>query len=99
MLCYIFVWILIVFLQRYPQLVEATDASGGTALHAAARGGKAACAAALLKAGAAADAADADGWSPLRAAAWAGHTEVVDVLLEYGCDVDCVDADNRTALR
>ncbi|XP_075988656.1 uncharacterized protein LOC142984759 isoform X2 [Anticarsia gemmatalis] len=86
-------------LKRYPALVEATDASGGTALHCAARGGKAHAAAVLLRAGARPDAADADGWSPLRAAAWAGHTEVVEVLLEFGCDVDCVDADNRTALR
>lgn len=62
--------------QRYPGLAEATDAAGGTALHAAARGGRAACTAALLRAGARPDAADADGWSPLRAAAWAGHTEV-----------------------
>ncbi|KAL0809230.1 hypothetical protein ABMA28_011449 [Loxostege sticticalis] len=86
-------------LKRYPQLVEVTDATGGTALHVAARGGRGRCAAVLLAAAARPDAADADGWSPLRAAAWAGHTEVVEVLLEYGCDVDCVDADNRTALR
>ncbi|XP_049883637.1 ankyrin repeat domain-containing protein 50 isoform X2 [Pectinophora gossypiella] len=86
-------------LKRYPHLSEATDATGGTALGAAARGGRAGCCAALLRAGARPDAADNDGWSPLRAAAWAGHPEVVDVLLEYGCDVDCVDADNRTALR
>ncbi|XP_063836462.1 ankyrin repeat domain-containing protein 50-like [Ostrinia nubilalis] len=85
--------------KRYPQLVEVTDASGGTALHCAARGGRAKAALVLLSAGARADAADADGWSALRAAAWAGHTEVVEVLLEFGCDVDCVDADNRTALR
>lgn len=63
-------------LQRHPHLVEATDASGGTALHLAARAGRAGCAAVLLRAGAHPDAADADGWSPLRAAAWAGHTEV-----------------------
>ncbi|KAJ8706276.1 hypothetical protein PYW08_010902 [Mythimna loreyi] len=86
-------------LKRYPALVDATDATGGTALHTAARGGRAQAAAVLLRAGARSDAADADGWSPLRAAAWAGHTEVVEVLLEFGCDVDCVDADNRTALR
>ncbi|KAJ0182869.1 hypothetical protein K1T71_000845 [Dendrolimus kikuchii] len=86
-------------LKRHPHLVGACDASGGTALHAAARAGRAACASALLRAGAPPDAADADGWSPLRAAAWAGHTEVVEVLLESGCDVDCVDGDSRTALR
>ncbi|XP_060808852.1 ankyrin repeat domain-containing protein 50 isoform X2 [Amyelois transitella] len=86
-------------LKRYPHLVEATDSIGGTALHCAARAGRALCCAALLSAGARPDANDADGWSALRAAAWAGHAEVVEVLLEFGCDVDCVDADNRTALR
>ncbi|XP_053621795.1 ankyrin repeat domain-containing protein 50-like isoform X2 [Plodia interpunctella] len=90
---------LTVLLKRCPHLVEATDSIGGTALHCAARAGKASCCAALLAAGARSDANDADGWSALRAAAWAGHTEVVEVLLEFGCDVDCVDADNRTALR
>ncbi|CAH0713010.1 unnamed protein product, partial [Brenthis ino] len=85
-------------LKRRPELAAATDAAGGTALHAAARAGRAGAAALLLRAGARA-VPDADGWSPLRAAAWAGHVEVVDVLLEHGCDVDCVDADNRTALR
>ncbi|XP_052748946.1 ankyrin repeat domain-containing protein 50 isoform X2 [Galleria mellonella] len=90
---------LIALLKRAPGLANAVDGAGSTALHAAARAGRAGAAAALLRAGAAAGAADADGWSPLRAAAWAGHTEVVEVLLEFGCDVDCVDADNRTALR
>ncbi|RVE45604.1 hypothetical protein evm_009717 [Chilo suppressalis] len=86
-------------LKRHQSLVEATDATGGTALHSAARGGRASTALCLLKAGAEPSRPDADGWTPLRAAAWAGHAEVVEVLLEYGCDVDCVDADNRTALR
>ncbi|KAI8433351.1 hypothetical protein MSG28_015396 [Choristoneura fumiferana] len=86
-------------LKRHPELAFVTDATGGTALHAAARAGRAGCCAALLRAGARPDAPDADAWSALRAAAWAGHTEVVEVLLEFGCDVDCVDADNRTALR
>ncbi|XP_047513171.1 ankyrin repeat domain-containing protein 50 [Pieris napi] len=86
-------------LKKCPQLADTRDSSGSTALHSAARNGRAACAALLLQAGASPSAADADGWSVLRAAAWAGHSEVVDVLLEHGCDVDCVDADNRTALR
>ncbi|XP_063372338.1 ankyrin repeat domain-containing protein 50 [Cydia amplana] len=86
-------------LKRCPELALVTDATGGTALHAAARAGRASTCCVLLRAGARADAPDADAWSALRAAAWAGHTEVVEVLLEFGCDVDCVDADNRTALR
>ncbi|XP_061381523.1 ankyrin repeat domain-containing protein 50 isoform X2 [Danaus plexippus] len=88
-----------VLLKRRPELAQSVDAAGATALHAAARAGRAGTAALLLKAGASPSVADGDGWSPLRAAAWAGHVEVVDVLLEHGCDVDCVDADNRTALR
>ncbi|XP_061728069.1 ankyrin repeat domain-containing protein 50 isoform X1 [Cydia pomonella] len=86
-------------LKRCPELALVTDATGGTALHAAARAGRASTCCVLLRAGARPDAPDADAWSALRAAAWAGHTEVVEVLLEFGCDVDCVDADNRTALR
>ncbi|XP_063545406.1 ankyrin repeat domain-containing protein 50 [Cydia strobilella] len=86
-------------LKRCPELALVTDATGGTALHAAARAGRASTCCVLLRAGARPDAPDADAWSALRAAAWAGHTEVVEALLEFGCDVDCVDADNRTALR
>ncbi|KAJ2943424.1 hypothetical protein O0L34_g12231 [Tuta absoluta] len=86
-------------LKRNPALISAVDATGGTALHSAARAGRAAAVRVICAAGADAQAPDNDGWSPLRAAAWAGHPDVVDVLLEYGCDVDCVDGDNRTALR
>jgi acetoin utilization deacetylase AcuC-like enzyme/ankyrin repeat protein len=60
---------------------NAKDATGGTPLHAAARGGHAACVEALLGAGSDAALQDVDGATPLHAAAGAGADACVAALL------------------
>ncbi|KAH9630893.1 hypothetical protein HF086_014634 [Spodoptera exigua] len=81
---------------RYPGLVEAIDATGGTALHAAARGawsGHEAVVSKLLAAGADPDKADAEGRTPLIAAAYMGHADIVKALLDAGAQIDHADDD------
>ena len=53
--------------------VDATDATGRTALHLAARSGQHGVAAALIEAGGRADALDSEGWTPLALAMKRNH--------------------------
>ena len=75
------------------------DKYGGTALHGAAVGGRAAFVRALVDAGANINAKDDKGATPLMRAAQEGRTDVVRVLIERGASVNEKDVDGRTALR
>jgi cytohesin len=70
----------------------------GTALHWAARRGRAAAVQLLLGAGSAVDTITKSGWTALHWAAEEGHAEVVQLLLGAGSAVNAVDADGWTAL-
>lgn len=80
--------------------LNATDASGMTALNVAAGGveNSTAVVAALLAAGADPKIADADGVTPLMRAADRGDAERATLLLKAGAPADAKDASGRTAL-
>lgn len=86
--------------------VNAADANGYTALHAAAMADRSeddsGCMEVLLEAGAnpeaRADTQAGRGWTPLMLAAAEGFAAQVRTLLKWGADVDAADEDGRTAL-
>ena len=72
---------------------DASDDTGGTALHASAYSGQVASLRALLQAGAAVDAMDKDGETALHAAADTGQIPALRVLLKGGANVDARNKD------
>ena len=68
--------------------LNATDKKGNTALHWAGHAGHAACAQALLQAGAAVDHADVSGNTALMLACDNGHEACALLLLKHGADAD-----------
>ncbi len=85
-------------LLKHKARVDARDARGRSALHAAARAGHAGIANALLEAGADPRARDGDGRTPLLDAAEGGNVAVVDALHAAGAEVAAVDDEGRGAL-
>ena len=85
-------------LLKHKARVDARDALGRSALHAAARAGHAGIANALIEAGADARARDGDGRTPLLDAAEGGNPAVVDALHAAGAEVAAVDHEGRGAL-
>jgi ankyrin repeat protein len=77
--------------------VNATDASGGTALMIAVREGEVDSARVLLKAGAYAD-GRGGAMPPLAAAALRGHTVLARLLIRNGANVEAVGANELSAL-
>jgi ankyrin repeat protein len=82
------------------QIAAGADPSAfeGAPLRNAARYGRLAAIAALLKAGARVDGADSDGITPLMYAAANGRTAAVDALLAAGADVHHANIGGSTAL-
>ena len=85
-------------LLKHKARVDARDANGRSALHAAARAGHAGIASALVEAGADARARDGDGRTPLLDAAEGGNPAVVDALHAAGAEIAAVDHEGRGAL-
>jgi ankyrin repeat protein len=85
-------------LLKYKARVDARDACGRTALHAACSAGHADIVATLLAAGADAQARDDAGRTPLLEAAQAGSLAVVERLAEVHADPTAADAEGRSAL-
>jgi len=85
-------------LLKHKARVDARDARGRSALHAAARAGHPGIVNALLEAGADARARDGDGRTPLLDAAEGGNVAVVDALHAAGAEVAAVDHEGRGAL-
>ncbi|KAJ1622746.1 hypothetical protein T492DRAFT_884705 [Pavlovales sp. CCMP2436] len=83
-------------LERVP--VDAADADGITALHAASRGGHVELARLLLEAGAAVDRSDGKGGTSLMRACRHGHAGVARLLLAAGAQPDARQRDGHTAL-
>ncbi len=70
--------------------INATNADGTTALHAAAHSGRVDCVALLLQLGARVDAQDKWADTPLHKAVVNGHTACAEVLLAHGALVNQV---------
>jgi len=78
--------------------VEATDATGYTALMKAASGGKLEAVRALLKAGAKVNAKSKQGYTPLMVTVASGSVAVAKLLLDSGADVSATTPNGMTAL-
>ncbi|TWI01627.1 hypothetical protein IP90_02186 [Luteimonas cucumeris] len=85
-------------LLKYKAKVDARDARGRSALHAASLAGHAEIVAVLLAAGADAQARDAAGSTPLLEAAQGGSLAVIERLAEAQPDLAAIDAAGRNAL-
>jgi ankyrin repeat protein len=85
-------------LLKHKARVDARDANGRSALHAAARAGHAGIANALIEAGADARARDGDGRTPLLDAAEGGNPAVIDALHAAGAEIAAIDGEGRNAL-
>jgi ankyrin repeat protein/L-ascorbate metabolism protein UlaG (beta-lactamase superfamily) len=85
-------------LQQYPDLINAKDKEGETALHKAAAAGHIAIVEYLLAQGADVDARNNDNQNPLLHAAYYGKAPVVKLLLDKGADFKQPDRYGRTIL-
>ena len=85
-------------LLKHKARVDARDANGRGALHAAARAGHAGIVNALVEAGADVRARDGEGRTPLHDAAEGGNAAVVDALHAAGAEIAAVDQAGRNAL-
>ncbi|WP_411833777.1 ankyrin repeat domain-containing protein [Pseudoxanthomonas mexicana] len=85
-------------LLRHKARVDARDAAGHSALHAAARAGHAEIVEKLLAAGAQVEARDGEGRTPWLDAAHGGRIAVLEKLAEAGADRQAHDAQQRNAL-
>ncbi|PVD36268.1 hypothetical protein C0Q70_03246 [Pomacea canaliculata] len=78
--------------------LEAEDAEGRTALHAASNGSSVDLVKLLVTRGARIDHRDKSGWTPLHFACQRGDQNVVDLLLEKSSNVDVTTSDDVTPL-
>lgn len=86
-------------LKSNPGFVNKVQPGWGTALHEAARSGRAKIAELLLADGADVNAKDGQGDTPLQVAiAWGGHENVVKVLIAHKADINSRDNDGNTPL-
>jgi ankyrin repeat protein len=81
-----------------PALVKATDATGRTPLHWAARGTSRPVLALLVEKGADVNALDRGGLAPIHSLAARGDTQGLTLLLDRGADVNLASAQRETAL-
>jgi ankyrin repeat protein len=79
--------------------LKATDKSGKTALHWAAKSYNAEVVQLLLESGADIMAEDDTGQTPLHIAALDGDSEIVQLLLQSGADIEAMDNNGQTALQ
>ena len=85
-----------------PDLLQARDTDGSTALHCAAWKGHPAVVDLLLRAGADVNAHNANdhwGTTPLHAAAHANQAAIAQLLLDHGADINAQDGSGRTPLQ
>eukprot|EP01113_Clastostelium_recurvatum_P050398 TRINITY_DN952_c0_g1_i1.p1 TRINITY_DN952_c0_g1~~TRINITY_DN952_c0_g1_i1.p1 ORF type:complete len:157 (-),score=42.09 TRINITY_DN952_c0_g1_i1:70-540(-) len=82
--------------KEYNVTVNAVDAQGNTALHAASQTGELSSVQLLLRYGANVNATDKSGETPLHKAAWRGHAEVCKILVTAGADRTKRNRDGKT---
>ncbi|MGO9706171.1 MAG: ankyrin repeat domain-containing protein [Limisphaerales bacterium] len=86
-------------LKHNPGFANKVQPGWGTALHEAARSGRAEIAELLLENGSDVKATELEGDTPLHTAIkWGGHEEVVKVLITHRADVNARDKDGKTPL-
>lgn len=86
-------------LKHNPGFANKVQPGWGTALHEAARSGRADIAELLLTNGSDVKATDGEGETPLHTAIkWGGHEDVVKVLIAHKADVNATDKDGKTPL-
>ncbi|CAB3403527.1 unnamed protein product [Caenorhabditis bovis] len=85
-------------LENSPEILNAHDADGYTALHRAAYNNHVDVVELLLKSGVDTEARTRDGWTALHSASNWGNYEVVGKLISHGVDVNALSHGNLTAL-
>jgi ankyrin repeat protein len=86
-------------LKQNPGFANEVQPGWGTALHEAARSGRADIAELLLEHGSDINAIELEGDTPLHTAVkWGGHEDVVKVLIAHKADVNAGDKDGKTPL-
>lgn len=85
-------------LSAHPELLDASDLVGATALHSAAWGGHRAAVELLLRCGANANLADCTGTTPLHLAVAGGQADIVREILDKGADPNAAESSGITPL-